>query len=424
MLHMNKIFFIELFLVFILKALFAYAYFYISHYLNIDALYSFDFNIIKYLFSLVIAIFIFLILSYKKNLNIYPIFLLLYILYILPVLVYFSLSNQEYSNLFLLLTPYILIVYLTFNINKKLDIKYNINLNYILIFSFTITSIVLIHLIKSANGNFVTSLNEIYAYRILYEDISMKGIWGYLNSWVFKVFSLLLLLISIYLKNYKYLVVSLLLICLLFLFSGHKSVFLSLFIVLFFFVWYKVKWNIMFFLVSLIIIFSSIIIFTLVYPSENLVISIFIRRLLFVPSVLSFSYIEFFSANEFVYWSNSFLKSYFIYPYDKNFALLMGNYLGMQNTYANTGFLAMGYMHAGLLGVFIYTCIVILLFNFINNLIVPQSKFIQISLVFVPLYIFFVSSDLLTTLLTHGLFIVLIVMLFLFFTKNKKISST
>ncbi|WP_419773855.1 hypothetical protein [Halarcobacter sp.] len=123
--------------------------------------------------------------------------------------------------------------------------------------------------------------------------------------------------------------------------------------------------------------------------------------------------------NEFVYWSNSFLKSYFVYPYDKNFALLMGSYLGMQNTYANIGFLAMGYMHAGLLGVFIYTSIVVLIFNFINNLIVPQSKFIQISLVFVPIYTFFVASDLLTTLLTHGLFITLIMVFILFFLKNE-----
>lgn len=410
----------EIFLVLLLKAILDYSYYYISVNVNISNLYNIDFNLINYLNSWLITILIYSAFLYKHKIKISILFLLIYILYILPNIVYFGLANKSLYSLSIIICPYIIILFSTFNFNYNLKKEFKIDINYFFWGSLVLTLLVLFHLINSSNGNFVKSIDEVYKFRIMYESINMQGYWAYLNSWVFKVFSLLLLIIAFYKRNRLYIFISLFLIISLFLFSGYKSVFLSLFIIVFFFFLFKINWNRVITLFSFILFFSIILLITILLSLDNMTVSILIRRLLFVPTVLNFAYIDFFSSNEYIYWSNSFLKSFNSYPYDKNFALILGEYLNLSNTYANSGFVAMGYAHAGLLGVLIYTIIGIVIVNYINSLITLDNKFIQLSLVFIPLYIFFVSSDLLTTLLTHGLFIVLILMLFLFFIKNKR----
>ena len=148
--------------------------------------------------------------------------------------------------------------------------------------------------------------------------------------------------------------------------------------------------------------------------------SLIIRRLLMVPAHLNFTYLEFFSNNEFVYWSNGILKNFFDNPYDFNIANIIGAYLGQQDMAANTGFIASGYANAGYLGITIYTIMAIVLFNLINKLSENNDKYFVMAIIFPVILTLFTSSDLLTTLLTHGLFIAIIV-LWLFDNKNYKI---
>ena len=141
------------------------------------------------------------------------------------------------------------------------------------------------------------------------------------------------------------------------------------------------------------------------------------RRLLFVPAHLNFVYLDFFSQNEFVYWSNGIMSGIFDYPYDVRTVEVIGRYLGHEKMGENTGFVATGFMYAGNTGIVIYTLIVTFLFNIINALGKSTHKYFVMSLVFMPLNILFRSSDLLTSILTHGI-IVSIIALWLYSNKE------
>jgi hypothetical protein len=147
--------------------------------------------------------------------------------------------------------------------------------------------------------------------------------------------------------------------------------------------------------------------------------SLFVRRIFFIPAQLTFTYYEFFSSNQFVFWSNSFLSGFFDYPYDRNTALLIGDYMGGESS-ANNSFLSTGYMHAGIFGVIIYGVLVGLLFKIIDSIArdgIPA--WVAVSCLIVPSQALITSADLPTALLTHGIGISLIILFLIRASPNK-----
>jgi len=309
----------------------------------------------------------------------------------------------------LLLVPFILIILLTFN-NLTIKIK-KINKGKVIIMflSLSIIIIVLLHSILATKGSFVFNFLKVYDYRDKYGKLIFSGIFGYINSWTFKFFAPLLLAWSIYKRKIFLIFLSVLSIILLFAFSGHKSALEGLILVPFFYFLYKFKNT------SLIIIFSFFIllvgvIFFRLFLNNDLPESLIIRRLLIVPAHLNFTYLEYFSNHELIYWSNSILKSFLIYPYDVEFTKVIGAYLGFPNMSANTGFIASGFAQAGVFGIMIYTFFVIILMNIINILAKTNEKYFVMAMVFIPLNAMYISSDLPTSLLTHGVLIAVLIL--------------
>jgi hypothetical protein len=147
--------------------------------------------------------------------------------------------------------------------------------------------------------------------------------------------------------------------------------------------------------------------------------SILLRRSFFVPAHLNYIYFEYFSDHEYLYWSNSVLKFFFDYPYDISATHVIGRYLGNSEMAANTGIFGSGYMHFGIIGIFIYVFIVSLLINLINQFNSLPIWLIN-TIVLMPLLVLFSSSDLFTTLFTHGL-LVSIFTLYMYSGKEVKI---
>ncbi len=133
----------------------------------------------------------------------------------------------------------------------------------------------------------------------------------------------------------------------------------------------------------------------------------FIRRVFFVPSFLTFTYFDYFNTHSFVYWSNSLLSWLIPYPYDESVALVIGNHLNDPTLWANNSFFSASYMHAGVLGITIYGLAAGLLMKALDSLTGKGDKgvplWIVLSVVIVPFNTLFTSADLTTTLLTHGL---------------------
>lgn len=252
---------------------------------------------------------------------------------------------------------------------------------------------------------FNLDLVKVYDYRRTVDAVVNIGIWGYINTWTFKVFNPLLISWSLFRKNYPVFVFSLLLQILLFGISSHKSVLFYpvLILALYFFIERRYSLHLIVMGIVGIIGISDMPLFI---SGQIFPVSLFIRRLMYVPALLNYAYYELFSQNGLVYWTTVKPFSFFFeYPFDYPPPQLVSLYLwGHTNTWANNGFLATSYMHFGFVGMVIFSLIIGMLLRLIDILVRNRLPlWFGLSLVVVPLFSLFTSADLTTALLNHGL---------------------
>lgn len=269
---------------------------------------------------------------------------------------------------------------------------------------------------------FNLNLMKVYEFRELSGELASVGFFAYFNNWVFGVFSIFLMCYCLYKR--KFLSFSSLVIIQVFFFgvSNHKSV--LLYPVMIFFMWLYFSrtraMSVLPFGFSFIVVGCL-----LLYLHFDHVIagSFLIRRVFFVPAKLTLDYFSFFSFNDFVWWSNSVLSSFSVYPYDFTLSKVIGEYNGSGSS-ANNGFIASGYAHAGLIGVAVYSVIFTYFLKFLDKVVVKSDVpvWLALGITIVPLRAALISSDLFTTMLTHGLALSLLIVL-LFRRKPKYIYS-
>jgi len=159
----------------------------------------------------------------------------------------------------------------------------------------------------------------------------------------------------------------------------------------------------------LVVLFTIVAIFGYDYPWI-----LSFRRVHFIPTLLDICYLDFFEGN-YLYWSESILKSFVEYPYDMRATNLIGEtYFNRPDMSANNGLISEGYMNFGTWGVLINTVIVGSYFAILNSLKIPAKYFG----LFVLTMFSFLSSSVFTVLLTHGGLALLIVSVFIL--NNKK----
>lgn len=375
-----------------------------------------DISIFKYTLGWLIYLIGYKLLFKKRNLFIFEIYYVIFLVYVLPNIIFYSLSNQNTFYFLILTLPYFIIIASSngsdiFKINS-----YKWSKPMILLISFLSILLVLMNYLIATEGEMVWSFYDVYDFRTKFAEESSISIFAYLNGWASKIFSVVILAWAVYKKKIFLSLLFIVLILLLFAFSGHKSVLQSLFLIPLFYLMNKSKNSanvITLSFISLIIVS----IFLAMVQDINMISSLILRRLLFVPANLNFVYLDFFSNNPNIYWSNSIMKSFIAYPYDGlKTSEVIGEYIG-KDMAANTGFIACGFMHAGLIGVSIYTIFAIIIFKFINLFSNKIEKYFLQAIIFIPIFTMFVSADLLTTLLTHGLIIGIFV-LWMYDNKN------
>lgn len=272
---------------------------------------------------------------------------------------------------------------------------------------------------KYINFNFF----DVYEFRDKSAELALFGFWAYFNNWVFGVFSLFLMSVCLYEKRFYWFVFLFIVQVLFFAVSNHKSVLFYPFLVLF--IWFYFRFN-----RSLLILpfaFSCVIILCLLlyWFFENIMPgSMFIRRMLFVPSYLTYAYFDFFSFNDKVYWSNSVLSGFIDYPYDLSLNRLISSYIGHEGG-ANNGFIATGYAQAGFLGISLYALIFSIVLKIYDNFSDTSNLpvWLIIAITIVPVRTALLSSDLFTTFLTHGMMVNLVI-LFIYRKRGSRINET
>ena len=289
-------------------------------------------------------------------------------------------------------------------------------LKYVVVISIAFVAFLVVwYFVSGVNYNL--DLKKVYEYRRENSDLAAGGVLAYTNIWTFKIFNMVLFAIALYFKRYFLVFLVFLVQVYFFAASANKGVLFTPIMILG--VWFYLKRTNS--LLVLPLAFSALMLLTLFtfYALGDLWgSSLFSRRVFFVPAHFTYVYFDFFNSNPNVYWSNSVLSSFLNYPYDISLAHVIGRSLGEEEMSANNGFIASGYAHAGLFGVFLYSLIIGITLRFMDDItykLIPVWFAVALSII--PLKNLLTSSDLFTTMLTHGFIVALII---IFFARSRR----
>lgn len=152
--------------------------------------------------------------------------------------------------------------------------------------------------------------------------------------------------------------------------------------------------------------------------------SLFVRRLIITPGILTGWYYDFFQDNPKVMLGHSIFRSFVDYPYDRLPPLLIGQaYFGREETYANANFWADAFANFGFGGIFAFTAVLMLLLWLFDGLVKKRNRqqfTLAVLLLGIPA-LTLSNSALLTSLLTHGIISAWLVLFFL--PKNALVRS-
>lgn len=331
-------------------------------------------------------------------------YLMAYLLFsfLTPLLVFYGLSNANREHLYIVSLGVLLIGLFRVGRPFRLPlIRHGRVLGYI-IAALSAAAVTAWMVMSGGLNYFNLDLTRVYEFRRDVGEVINQGLMGYIIFWASNVFGPTLLAVSLWKKKYWFAFLIFGLHIIWFGISSHKGVLFYPFLVMFLWLWFRSSKALALIPMAMA---SAVLLSFLAYVvyADTWLGSLFIRRVFFVPSFLTFTYYEFFSLYDFVYWSSSITSSFIDYPYELNPAKEIGAYLGT-DSHANNSFLSTGYMHAGIPGVMFYGILVGLLFRLVDSLTFKGvPPWVAVASLIVPFQSLLTSADLPTALLTHGI---------------------
>jgi len=370
----------------------------------------FEFNFLKYIF---VSIFVFFTIRFFKNqlLDSFSrnILGLLLILDFIPSSIFYSSTSDSFWQI------YLFHIILFYSLAITLKVKFKINLitfkkNQVLYFLILITligTLPYLRYIKHIDLNNLL-LKDVYITRIKFREL-FDTYSGYTHSWFSRVIIPIIFVLALKYKLKSIAILNTILLVFLYLMGAVKSVLLgSVLVIIFYFI---NKDKILPFLTKALIfmLIFSIIMIPFVIHDRNFFGVIVFRRMMFIPQVLDYCYYDFFN-NNYLYWSNSFLKGFLSYPYDTTSPRIIGEvYFNKEDMAANNGLISDGFSNAGWIGV------IITLFLFNGFMLIIKNC--RIDSKFFGIYFFilygFITTAISTVLITHGGLLLLIISVFL-----------
>jgi len=360
-------------------------------------------NVEKYLESWAWYIVLLLFLPAKTRRPSDFLICLTFFVYLAPLLIFYGFTDASSWALYCVLAQYAIMSLMRLGRPIRVPVVKN---GPVMALGVTIAGVVAATtwmIVSGGLASFNLNLDAVYDFREEASATLNVGLLSYLVVWVPAVCGPILLMRALRDRNHMLALGIVALHVFWFGVTSHKSVLFFPALVVFLHAVFKRSHAL-----SLIPVGTSLVVMTSLvsyYATGSLFLSaLFVRRVFFTSSHLTFTYYEFFGQNPLVYWSNSFLSSFVTYPYDENVALIIGNYLGEPNAWANNSFFSTGYMHAGILGVVIYGLAAGAMLKILDSLVSPAVPlWMSLSIVIVPFFTLVTSADLTTTLLTHGL---------------------
>lgn len=355
--------------------------------------------------STIVLINIYKIRELPSSILIYLLFINLYI----PLINFYWLTNKSTEFALMIFISFMLLFILSrlmmpikvqrLPINMRIEIE-QVILFFSLIFVFYFT--LKFGGIDSRSFDFT----KVYEIR---DEKEYGVLWSYLFNWISKLFIPFLIVIFYFKRNYLLLCLMVFIQIFLYLSTGSKTILFSSFIILI--SCYLIKNNK--FLVGIPLIYSSIMIVSstvyLITKNVNLL-AIFPIRQLVIPAQVSYQHYEFFVMREKLYFREGIIGKMFYLksPYSRPSTTLVGD----GNSNANTNFLADAFDNGGILLMLVSIILLVLILVYIDSISNYWSNNKMIVSFFIYTIIILNDGALLTTILTWGLGLLLILILF------------
>ena len=320
-------------------------------------------------------------------------------------------GNQRFHLFLMFAALWLLILFRWFfsqviyrkTITKELNFRL---LPYHSIFVFVIA--ILISVAVFVHGAFNFNFAKVYEYRFnISENIPITL--RYLMPLASGALTGYLAALSIHRRDVKCMFMIIITGILFFGFSSHKSMLFNPLVAMTGYFFFKMSRPHLLVLSGL----ASLTVFSLLLPEggTNLLGSLFLNRIIFIPSHINFYYFDFFSTNSLTLWAESKISLGLV---DKTLPMPVMKYIGglMTGNYnisANTGWVANGYMNAGIIGIIIYACIIGFFFALIDFWAKAYGKQLVGAAFLLPVITFIMSADLFIVILTSGLFLLIMI---------------
>lgn len=402
----------EFFLLLIYKFALEVAYISFVHPLYDYSGFTLDLDHLKLFESYLFLVLLFFLLPHKENRISGVTLQLLFMLMIVPTLSLYALINGPRVYMYFFVVGFCVAV-LTVQIFPRLKVKKVKSRNHLFFLFLGMVSILVCVVLLKLNGMpSLKALSFLTVYEIRSELNRGPQIMGYLIPWVANVIVCFFIGFTWYKRKFFALFFPLGLSLFLFLITGHKVFFFCPILLLFLLYFISRKRLLQLSLMSLV----GIILFSLILHKLNvtdLPASLFIRRALFVPARVSFSYYDFFSNNQLTYLSQSKMSFGLIEnPYaspNMSIANMMGSiYAGNPMTSMNTGIMGDAYMNFGLAGVLIFSFLLGLFLNLADSISRKCNIYVAIGAIIIPL-LKLLNGAFFTVMLTGGLLFALFV---------------
>lgn len=377
---------------------------------------------LKYIISWIVYIFVYLMMPKGENLLTTFFLNLQFMITYAPMTVYYSLNDQ--STLYMFMVTFVLIIQIIILNQPQKKTNLNINLfnmdKYTTVFMIFLIPAILIITILYGGFHGVKAFDLQYLYQIR-QNASYPLVLAYILCWVTSAIIPFYIALCLVGRKYVITVALVILEIVFYMILGQKSIYLSLLVLLLVFVFSKTNHLIKVMYGG----FTTLsIIATVLYFIEKIgestyfstIISSFVGgRFLFIPAANKFLYYEFFSQYPKSYFSDGLIGKTMGLSYQYNgtigqtiFAYMLGGNLYDSNS--NTGYLGDSYAQFGFLGLIVMSILLAYIIRFIDN----ASRGLGFSFIVSVISIFIVilnDGALLTTLLTNGLFITIILLL-------------
>lgn len=273
---------------------------------------------------------------------------------------------------------------------------------------------VLLMLFSGQMQYFNLDTSEVYAYRRLDRDISV--VYTYINPALSKVVVPFIVVYGVVCRRPIYIVTGIAMGMLMFGFTSHKS--MALYPVVVYVICQALRlgslWAfrmVMILLIGVVVLSGLSFYAEYAYERGGMFGSLFFRRALLIPSLLNAMYYEFFEFGPHYYFShNTFTLGMIPAPYDTSPPFLIGAaYYGKTDASANAGFIGAGMAQMGVWGIVLYALVIGAVLRWLNSVSQTIGVIPALSLSVFPVIAMMTSSDLPTSLVTHGLWLTIVI---------------